>query len=149
MHLFAQITLEMSKISIFHITTWKLRYKAKIHSSSSFDLVDSRITTNFHTYIYHIYISIMIFLSQQTWLLIGIERSDTNLYLRSQSLLFMEKLFMMTMIEFLLLWNFIIIIKFTIIGVDITDGRQWLTANSRRIIADDCLAFIHDRPPTI
>ena len=35
---------------------------------------------------------------------------------------------------------------FTLIGVDITDGRQWLTANSRWIFADDCLAIIHRRP---
>ena len=78
-----------------------------LHSYS--DLVDSRITNNFHTNIYHIYISIMIFVSQQTELLIGIGRSDTNVYLRLQSLLFMEKLFMLTMIAFLLLWIFIIV----------------------------------------
>ena len=127
----------MSKISIFHITT---------HSSSYSDLVDGRIITNFHKCIFHIYISITIFLSQQTGLLIGIGRSETNLYLWSQSLLFMEKLFMLTTIEFLLLWIFIIVIKFTIIGVDIADGRQWLRSNARRIIANDCLEFIYGRP---
>ena len=46
-------------------------------------------------------------------------------------------------------WIFIIVIKFTIIGADIADGRQWLTTNSRRIITDDCLAFILGRPPAI
>ena len=46
-------------------------------------------------------------------------------------------------------WIFIIVIKFRIIGLDIADGRQWLPPNSRRIITDDCLAFIHDRPPAI
>ena len=38
-----------------------------------------------------------------------------------------EKLIMPRMIELLLLWIFIIIIKFKIIGVDIANGRQWLT----------------------
>ena len=46
-------------------------------------------------------------------------------------------------------WIFIIVIKFTITGADIADSQQWLTINSRRIIADDCLAFILDRPPAI
>ena len=46
-------------------------------------------------------------------------------------------------------WIFIVVIKFTIIGADIADGRQWLTTNSRQIIADDCLAFILGRPPAI
>ena len=42
------------------------------------------------------------------------------------------------MTKFSLLWIFIIVIKFTIIGVDIADGRQWLAVNWRRIFADDC-----------
>ena len=46
-------------------------------------------------------------------------------------------------------WIFIIIIKFTIMGADIDDGRQWLTTNSRRIIANDCTAFFFVRPPAI
>ena len=54
----------------------------------------------------------MIYLSQQTGML-DTSRSDTNIYLQSQSLLFMEKLFMLTMIEFLL-WIFIIVnVKFS------------------------------------
>ena len=44
-------------------------------------------------------------------------------------------------------WIFIIVIKFTIIGADIADGRQWLSTNLQRIIANDYLAFILGRPP--
>ena len=46
-------------------------------------------------------------------MLIGIGRSDTNLYLWSQSLLFMEKLFMLAMIEFLLFFFIIVKVKFS------------------------------------
>ena len=60
-----------------------------------------------------------------------------------------EKLFTLRMIEFSLLWIFIIVIKFTIIVVDIANGRQWLTTNSRQTFADDCSAFIHRRQPAI
>ena len=80
------------------------------------------------------------FLSQQTGQLIGIgiptqmyifEHSHFIAYVKVSK----EKFFMLRMIEFSLLWIITIVIKFTIIGVDIADGRQWLMANSWRIIA--------------
>ena len=66
--------------------------------------------------------------------------SDTNVYLRAQSLYFIYESFQGKIIHAENDWIFIIVIKFKIIGVDIADGQQWLPANSRRIIADDCLA---------
>ena len=79
--------------------------------------------------------------------------SDTNVYLRVQSLYWVHESFHRkihhAMIEFSLSWIFIIVIKFTIIAVGISDGRQWLTANSWRTFADHCLAFFHRLPPAI
>ena len=54
-----------------------------------------------------------------------------------------EKLVMLRMIEFSLLWIFIIVIKFTII---IADGRQWLTANSRRTLIRRWLFGVYSSP---
>ena len=100
---------------------------------------------------YHTYITISMFSSQQTGELIciGILTQTyicEHIHFISYMKVSTEKLFVLRIIEFSLLWIFIIVIKFTIIGVDIADGRQLLTANSRRIIADDCFHGVNSWP---
>ena len=70
--------------------------------------MDSRIATNFHTYMYHIYITITMFSSQQTGRLIGIGiLAQTYICEQCHFIAYMKvskkKLFMLRMIEFLLL----------------------------------------------
>ena len=67
--------------------------------------------------------------SQKTGQLIGIGiLTQTDIWEHSHFIAYMkvytEKLFMLRMIEFSLLRIFIIVIKFTTIGVDIANGRQ-------------------------
>ena len=121
-----------------------------LHSSSYSDLVDSRIITNFHTYIFisHLYINYDIFIT--------ISRTVNRHWKIWHKLIFAitvtfihGKIIHAGNDYIFIVRIFIIDIKFTLIGVDISHGQQWQTANFRRIIADDCLAFVHGRPPAI
>ena len=111
-----------------------------LESSSYSDLVDSTITTNFHTYIIisHLYIHYDICITtnktvNRHWC------SDTNVYLQAQSL---YESFQGKIIHAENDWIFIVVNFYY--GYQVYNNRR--RYRQRQAMTDDCLAFIHRRP---
>ena len=103
----------------------KSQYFISQDSSSYSDIVDSGMTTNFYTYLYisHLYTHYDVFTTtnrtvNRHWY------SDTNVYLRAQSLYCIYESFQGKIIHAENYIFFIIVNNFRIIGVDIADGWQ-------------------------